>query len=151
MAKENKTQHNKRKLLEALEQSLGVVTTACKKVGLNRTTYYEYYKKDDKFKEACDSVLNVALDYAESSLFKQMKNGVPASTIFYLKTKGRGRGYVDTQDIEIKAEIQTITRKIIKWFILNKKYFFTYSYWYYVIYYLYCIYKEANKDTKWQL
>ena len=46
----NKTEHNKKALLEALEKSLGVVTTACKQVGIGRTTFYEYLK-DLNFKK----------------------------------------------------------------------------------------------------
>ena len=46
----NKTEQIKRAMVEAMEQSLGVVTTACKKVGIGRTTYYEYYNTDSKFK-----------------------------------------------------------------------------------------------------
>jgi hypothetical protein len=42
---------------------------------------------------------NIALDFAESSLHKQIQSGVPASTIFYLKTRGKGRGYIERQEI----------------------------------------------------
>lgn len=95
----NKTAHNKKALLEALEQSLGVVTSACKKVGIGRTTYYEYYRNDPEFKAAVDELSNVALDFAESQLHKQIKDGSPAATIFYLKTKGKNRGYVERQEL----------------------------------------------------
>ena len=40
----------KKKLLIALEKSLGVVTTACKNVGIHRSTYYDYYNNDINFK-----------------------------------------------------------------------------------------------------
>ena len=89
MSRTNKTQQNKKALLEALEKSLGVVTTACKLVGLNRSTYYEYYNNDPEFKQAADNVENVVLDFVESQLHKQIKDGNTSSTIFYLKTKGK--------------------------------------------------------------
>jgi hypothetical protein len=41
----------------------------------------------------------VALDTAESALFNQIKEGNVTSIIFYLKTKGRRRGYVERQEI----------------------------------------------------
>ena len=44
-----RTQDNKTLLLKALEKSLGIVTTACKQVGIGRTTFYDYLKKDKKF------------------------------------------------------------------------------------------------------
>ena len=36
----DKTEHHKKAMLEALEKSLGVVTSACKSVGIGRTTHY---------------------------------------------------------------------------------------------------------------
>lgn len=95
MPKINKIQHTKKALLEALEKSLGVVTTACKSVGVDRGTFYNYYNGDPEFKAAADGMQDVALDFAESQLFQQIKGGVPSSTIFYLKTKGKKRGYIE--------------------------------------------------------
>ena len=99
MNKSNKIQHTKKALLKALEQSLGVVTTACKNVGIDRTTFYRYYNEDEKFKVQVDDLVNVAIDFAESQLFKQIQGGNPSSTIFYLKTKGKKRGYIERQEI----------------------------------------------------
>jgi hypothetical protein len=41
------------------------------------------------------------LDFAESQLYKQIKDGSTTATIFYLKTKGKQRGYVERQQIDI--------------------------------------------------
>jgi len=95
----NKTAQHKKALLEALEQSLGVVTSACKKVGIGRTTFYLWMNDDEEFKKQVDDISNVALDFAESQLHKQIKDGSAAATIFYLKTKGKKRGYVERQEI----------------------------------------------------
>lgn len=95
MSAANKVQQKKKALLVALEASLGVVTAACKAVGVDRTTFYKYVNEDPEFKQAVEDVENVALDFAESQLFKAMKEGKEASNIFYLKTKGKRRGYVE--------------------------------------------------------
>jgi len=96
----NKTVQHKKAILEALEQSLGIVTTAIKKVGIGRTTYYGWLKNDLDFKKSVDEISNIALDFAESQLHKQIKEGSTAATIFYLKTKGKKRGYVEKTEIE---------------------------------------------------
>ena len=36
----DKTEQHKKAMLDALESSLGVVTSACKSVGIGRTTHY---------------------------------------------------------------------------------------------------------------
>ena len=111
MAVNNKIQQNKKALLAALEKSLGVVTSACKAVGLDRGTFYVYYNKDAEFRKAVDDVENIALDFAESQLHKQIRDGEVSSTIFYLKTKGKKRGYVEKQEVDLnvsKIEVEFI-------------------------------------------
>ena len=98
MKQQNPTQ--KKAMIQALEKSLGVVTSACKSVGINRSTHYEWMKTDEEYKKEVEDVENVALDFAESQLHKQIKEGNTAGTIFYLKTKGKKRGYIEKSEIE---------------------------------------------------
>lgn len=97
----------KNNLVEALEQSLGVVTTACKIVGCARSTFYEYYNKDSAFKDAVDELQNMTLDFVESQLHKQIQEGNTTATIFYLKTKGKKRGYIERREVEMNANVST--------------------------------------------
>jgi len=98
LTNEQKEQH-KKALLEALEKSLGVVTQACKQAGIGRTTFYEWCKADQEFKKLVDEIESVALDFVESQLFKNIGAGKEASLIFYLKTKGRKRGYCEKIEV----------------------------------------------------
>ncbi len=76
----NKTEHIKKDaLLQALEKSLGVVTTACKQVGIGRTTYYDWLNTDKDFAKQVSEIQNVALDFAESQLHKQIGDGSTAA------------------------------------------------------------------------
>lgn len=102
-----KTNILKGNLLEALEQSLGVVTTACKIVDCNRSTFYKYYNNDLNFRESVDELQNMTLDFAESQLHKQIQDGNTTATIFYLKTKGKRRGYIERKEVEVTAEVST--------------------------------------------
>jgi hypothetical protein len=56
-------------------------------------------EKDEEFKAAMDAVAESNIDLAEKSLMQQIKDGNPTSTIFYLKTKGKKRGYIETQEL----------------------------------------------------
>lgn len=106
----NKTEHHKKALLEALTKSLGIVTTACKQADVGRTTYYQWLREDPEFKKAVADIKEVALDFAESQLHKQIQEGNTTATIFFLKTQGKSRGYVERQEIEM-AE-----KKPLSWF-----------------------------------
>ena len=105
----NKTEHIKKKaIIEALINSLGVVSTACKIVGIGRTTFYDWLKDDKDFKKEVEDIQNVALDFAESELFKQIQNGNTSATIFYLKTKGKKRGYYEKQQLDMTTDDEPI-------------------------------------------
>tara|TARA_Y100001937_G_scaffold55873_1_gene76852 strand:+ start:915 stop:1271 length:357 start_codon:yes stop_codon:yes gene_type:complete len=97
----NNTNTKKEAMLEALERSLGIVTTACNAVGVGRTTHYQWMKDDMEYRDAVKGIENRTIDFAESHLHKLIKEGNPAATIFFLKTKGKHRGYVETQAISI--------------------------------------------------
>jgi hypothetical protein len=108
MAKENKIQQHKKALLEALSKSLGVVTTACQMVNIDRSTFYKYVNEDPDFKAAVGDIDNEALDFAESKLHDQIRKGDTTAIIFYLKTKGKGRGYIEKTQVENSGEQKVI-------------------------------------------
>ena len=89
----------KESLLAALEQSLGVVTVACREANIPRSTYYKWLNEDREFADQVADIENVALDFAESKLHNQIDANNTSATIFYLKTKGKNRGYVERQEI----------------------------------------------------
>ena len=104
----------KEAMLKALESSLGIVTTACKSVGIDRKTHYRWMHDDEEYSNSVKSIEDIALDFAESQLHQQIKNGEVSSTIFFLKTKGKRRGYIERQEIDNNiAPVQiTISEKI---------------------------------------
>jgi len=97
----DRTDTKKAAMLEALEKSLGIVSTACKMVDISRQTHYAWLKADEQYKSAVNSIQDSVLDFAESHLYKLVKEGNPAATIFFLKTKGKKRGYIERQEIEV--------------------------------------------------
>jgi hypothetical protein len=103
----------KKAMIVALEQSLGIVTTACLTVGIDRKTHYNWLKDDEEYKAAVDSIQDITLDFAESQLHKQIKDGEVTSTIFYLKTKGKKRGYVERVEQDVSINLPQVTIEIV--------------------------------------
>lgn len=91
--------YKKNVFVEKMKKTLGNITASSEAAGINRCTYYEWYEKDADFRAAIDSIAESCIDFAESSLMQQIKDGNPTSTIFYLKTKGKKRGYIETQEL----------------------------------------------------
>lgn len=90
---------DKAALLDSLKDCSGIVTFACEKVGLSRQTYYRWYKEDPDFKERADAINELQIDVAEASLLKKIQKGDTTAIIFYLKTKGKNRGYTERREI----------------------------------------------------
>ena len=100
------------KFLEAYEKSLGVLKTACEASGMCRKTIWEWRKKYPEFDAACHECEETAIDFVESKMFKKIDRGDKGSEslmIFYLKTKGKHRGYVEKQEIDMNAEVKGVT------------------------------------------
>lgn len=91
----------KKAMIDALEKSLGVVSSAAKAAGISRDTHYRWLKEDEEYSQAVNDLDEVALDFAETALHRQIQAGSTPATIFYLKCKGRGRGYIEKQEIDL--------------------------------------------------
>ena len=101
-----KQARKKVQMIDALETNLGIVHPSCKQVGIARQTHYRWMKEDAEYKQACLEADEVALDFVESKLLSQIKKDVPSSTIFYMKTKGKKRGYVESIEIASFEQIK---------------------------------------------
>lgn len=116
----------KSKLIQSLEQHNGIVSSACAAIGTPRSTYYMWLNNDPEFKAAVDEIQDVAIDFVESKLMEKI-NGVSTQTynskgepviyelppsdtaiIFFLKTKGKKRGYVERVEHEQIGAIQIV-------------------------------------------
>jgi len=110
LKKENRrTKMKKRILLENFYQNLGNISYLCQQIKISRKTYYEWLKKDAVFAEEIYLQEEALIDYGESQLFKLMNSDNPAAVIFFLKTKGKDRGYVERQEMDHQGRIHAIT------------------------------------------
>ena len=107
-----KKEHNLKKetLLQALESSLGIVSTACNRSGISRSSFYKWYKEDKEFRKKVDEIDNLKLDFVESKLFKNIENEKEKSIIFYLQHKGHKRGYIQRQNINLTSNEEDIKK-----------------------------------------
>lgn len=91
------TKRKKKAFLKALRSTLGVITPAATKVGIKSVkTIYIWKEKDEAFRTLMMEQKDNALDFAESSLFGQIRDKNPMSTMYYLRTQGRHRGWAET-------------------------------------------------------
>ena len=91
---------NKKALLSALEKSLGIVSPACEEAGISRDTHYRWMREDEEYKKSVDNISEHAIDFVESKLYERISQGDTTAAIFYLKTKGKKRGYVEKSEVD---------------------------------------------------
>lgn len=103
----------KEAILNALAQTSGIVSSACKAANVSRMTYYRYYNEDPDFKEKADDVKELQKDFAESLILKKMKEGDTTMIIFYAKTQMKDRGYTERREITGKDGEDLIRSKEI--------------------------------------
>jgi hypothetical protein len=89
--------------LEALEKTLGIVTQAVNVTGIGSSTHYEWMSDYPDYKKKVEAIQNIAIDFAESKLHKRIEGEDTTAIIFFLKTKGKKRGYGDSQHIDLNV------------------------------------------------
>ena len=99
-------------IITALKKSAGMVTYAAKLLKVDYTTLYSWLKKYPVLEKARQEAIEANLDLAETKLLSNIKAGKEASIFFYLKCKGKDRGYIERQQIEHSGrDGQPITMK----------------------------------------
>lgn len=117
--RDTKIKQTKKALIESLGRHKGIVSKACVEVGVDRGTFYQYWNNDDEFREKAADAQEIALDHVEGKLH-ELIDGVTmwdaergiyttapnvTATIFYLKTKGKKRGYIERDTEQVNVNI----------------------------------------------
>ena len=100
------TSKKKELFLVVFEKKQTNISAACKAVPIDRKTFYAWMKSDEDFKGKIVAIEEGLIDWAESELRKSMKAGQYVPTIFFLKTKGKKRGYIEKTEHEHSGAIK---------------------------------------------
>lgn len=97
----------KEQMLEAIQGSQGLVSKIQRKLETilsEKISWDTTEKWIHKWEEAETAVKNekeAMLDIAENNIFKEMVNGDTATSKWYLRMKGKERGYEDTAKLQL--------------------------------------------------
>lgn len=104
---EKGTKEEKELFLKLLVRNAGNKSKTCKAMNVSRQTVYNWRDDDPEFKKQLDEVDETLIDDAESALMKAIKDGNVTAIIFFLKTKGKSRGYVESMDMSADLHVST--------------------------------------------
>jgi len=110
----NELAPKKKFFIKQMMEAFGNVSQAARLCGISRFTYYAWLREDVLFAKLIkegqfDEML---LDFAELKLVENINKRDVASVIFFLKTKGKHRGYVERQAIAGELDLD----KAPSWF-----------------------------------
>jgi len=87
------------KIIEAVKDTHGLLTLTALKTGLGYRTVCRYAAENPAVKAAVEEAREGVLDVAEGKLYRKILDGNMTAIIFFLKTKGKNRGYSERQEI----------------------------------------------------
>ena len=114
MGSKKAIQNRKKQILELYPKKACNVSAVCSAVGITRKTFYDYVNSDSDFKESIEESKEALLDNAESVLQRKIMGEDTISLIFFLKTKGKARGYTERTEIEDLSKREPIQVNIIR-------------------------------------
>lgn len=87
------------KVCEALTAARGNVTVAARSLGYTRAWMHMLIAKHPELKAAKEAGEELRLDIAESALDKAVEAGEAWAVCFFLKTRGKARGYTERHEV----------------------------------------------------
>jgi hypothetical protein len=87
------------KIAEMLLATAGIMSTAAARLGVNKSTICRRVQRSPVLQQALADASDRVLDLAETELFKSIQAGESWAVCFYLKCKGKHRGYVERSEI----------------------------------------------------
>lgn len=106
---------NKREFLEALKRCAGNVSEAIKQVPICRLTHYRWLEADPEYAAAVDAIKESLIDRAEGVLHSLIGEGNVPAVLFFLKTQGKRRGYIERTETDVTSggqPLQIVTKVI---------------------------------------
>ena len=94
-----------KKMLKALEKTLGIVSHAAKIADVDRSVHYDWMERDEAYRKKVEDICEIKLDFVESALHKNIQSGDTTAIIFALKTLGKKRGYVEKYDVQTNNNV----------------------------------------------
>lgn len=94
-------------MLDAIKGSQGLVSKIQRKLEaqLNESvcwdTVEKYIHKWESCEQAVKAEKEAMLDIAENNIFKEIVSGDTKTSKWYLRMKGKERGYVETQEVQL--------------------------------------------------
>ena len=90
---------SQQQVIDALRETKGMIYLAAKRLGCDAKTIYNYRDRYPAVRAEMEQQDGEVDDAAEMVLYKAIMAGEPWAVQFRLRTKGKGRGYVERAEV----------------------------------------------------
>lgn len=88
-------------IAKVYEKKLCNISATCSALGINRLTFYRRREKSKTLQKLLEEAEESLLDWAETKLISHIEDGDITTLLFFLKTKGKKRGYVEKVENDV--------------------------------------------------
>ncbi len=111
--------YSDKQIIDALKKTEGNISAAARSLGASRATIHKRINEVESVKEEYDSVNEANLDLAENELIDLVKDKEHKDHFgalkFYLRTKGRGRGFGDRSEVDLNVnKLPSLQVQVVK-------------------------------------
>ena len=92
-------QYTAQQVADALAQAKGFVSVAARNLGCADQTVRNYIERYTVCKQAVLDARESMIDIAEGRLYQNINAGDNTAIIFFLKTQGKQRGYIERNEV----------------------------------------------------
>lgn len=96
----------KKMVKDALEKTRGNLSMAAQSLGVSRQTVYAYMERYPELKDIRADAVEYVTDIAEGHLEKMILSGDQRAVEFWLRYRGKGRGYTLANDVKVEGALQ---------------------------------------------
>ena len=103
MSKASWRQYSAQEVIDAIENSFGIVSAIAKRLGCSRQMVYNYINNYVTVKRALETERQRHVDLAETKSLELVRSGDGPQVRFVLSRLGKDRGWVEKQELDLTS------------------------------------------------
>lgn len=81
-------------------------------INMSRRSHYIYCDEDPEYLERAGDIIEFVIDYVEDKLMGRINNNDTTAMIFWLKCKGKKRGWVDKLELDHTTKGESMNKTL---------------------------------------
>lgn len=102
-----KSRFTVKQVAEAIRKTNGLLTYTARELGCHYHTVRNYINKHAELQQEYEDIQELVLDLAENNIRQDIKAGSVETAKWYIRYKGRARGFIDKETTDVEVSLVT--------------------------------------------